>query len=107
MGWKSKWEKYTKAQTLCYNMNGAAQTVGGRFLPLKGGQRQPIALRLRLTLLGRFRIRAVCQSATPTGLLLGRLSRGVAYGAVRFFIVGFLRDDLHRCVKSKIRIPRL
>ena len=40
-----------------------------------GGQRLPIALRLRLALLGRFRIRAVAQSASPfQGSLLGRLS---------------------------------
>lgn len=38
---------------------------------------------------------------------VARKNAAFSYGTVRFFVVRFLRDDLRRCAKGKIRMPRL
>ena len=105
------------AYELLSNQLRALRLLLGQF---SSGQRQPITLRLQLVFLGRFRIRAVAQSAAPCGLaswttqqrstsanhaarfalaLLGRFRiRTVIQSAARFALASWtVQHDYTRC----------
>ena len=71
---------------------GTTQLSPLDFVKVCSGQRQPIALRFQLALLGRFRIRAVSESTAPLRVCLFDSSAAVnvcqSCGALRACILG-------------------